>query len=126
MASSPRHEAQAQHNQRVLSSLGEDALDWQITLMMYVSLHGLRAYISRVRPGYAGNDFRYDSFSRVLEREVTPSEVELSAAFDALVKLSYRTRYQCPDEATLKKMLGLARPTYLLILERLRILDIQV
>ena len=126
MASSARHEAQAQHNQRVLSTLGEDALDWQITLMMYISLHGLRAHISRVRPGYAGNDFRYDSFSRVLEREITPPEVELSAAFDTLVKLSYRTRYQCPDEATLGKMLGLAQRNYLLILERLRFLGIRV
>lgn len=126
MPSKARHEAQAQHNQRILAGLPGDALDWRITLMMYVSLHGIRAYISQVRPGYAGNDFRYDSIPRVLEREISPAELDLSAAFGELKSLSYRTRYQCPEEATLRKMHALALAKYAVVLARLRELGVGV
>lgn len=94
--------------------------------MMYVCLHGLRAYISGVRPGYAGNDFRYDSFPRVLEREITPPEFDLSAAFDTLVRLSYRTRYRCPDPAELARIHPQAVQAYEVILARLEALGIHL
>lgn len=119
MPSKARHEQQAQHNHQVLRALPPQATDWHVTLMMYVALHGCRAYISGVRPGYAGNDLKYDSIQRILQREVPEPQVELATDFAQLVKHSYATRYHCPDEQTMSRVLRDATARFTAIQERL-------
>lgn len=126
MPNKERHELQARHNQRVLAGLPDDVLDWRITLMMYVALHGCRAYISSERPGYAGNDLKYDSIQRILQKEIAHPQVELSIDFDRLVTYSYKTRYQCLSESELSKIIVDAKKRYQAILNVLQTLNIGI
>ena len=126
MPNKERHELQARHNQRVLAALPDDVLDWRITLMMYVALHGCRAYISSERPGYAGNDLKYDSLQRILQTDLDNPQVELATDFGRLVKHSYKTRYHCLSTEELTKLVIDATKRYNAILEILRALDVSV
>ncbi|WP_102127195.1 hypothetical protein [Deinococcus planocerae] len=126
MPSKARHEAQAQHNRRILDGLPEDALDWRITLMTYTVLHVIRAHISDVRPGYQNTDFNYESIPRTLQREVPTPLVEVASAFVILKRLSQAARYECRDERWLVRKLPEARAAYDDLLERMRVLGISI
>ncbi|MCD0164236.1 hypothetical protein [Deinococcus sp. 12RED42] len=126
MPSKARHEQQAQHNHEVLRELAPDATDWQVTLMMYVALHGCRAYISEHRPGYAGHDLKYDSIQRILQKEVPEPQPALAADFARLVSYSYKTRYHCPGEEELSRMLPDATRRFQAIREQLHELNVSI
>lgn len=126
MPSKALHEQQAQHNHRVLQSLAADATDWQVTLMMYVALHGCRAYISEHRPGYAGNDLKYDSIQRILQKEMPQPQPDLATDFARLVTYSYKTRYHCPSEVDRDKMLKDATRRFAAIRDQLRALNVTI
>ncbi|MEF2279930.1 hypothetical protein V3W47_16675 [Deinococcus sp. YIM 134068] len=91
---------------------------------MYTTLHGIRAHISDVRPGYRGTDFNYESLPRILQRDIPNPLDEMAAAFVLLKRICHAARYECKDQRWLERKFPEAQAAYEDILRELRAVNV--
>lgn len=126
MPNQERHQKQAKHNRRFLDTISVEYPDWRITVMMYVCLHGCRAYISGVRPGYDAPELNYSSLQRILQTDVPDPQPDLAFSFNQLVKMSYKSRYYCQSDSDIEKVYRNANQAYEATIKKLEELGIVI
>lgn len=112
MPTSPKHEAQAQHNElfkaRISKKIEEDFSDWEITVMFYAGLHHIRTFLSAEDPDWQARRVTHTEIEKELEQRAIMDSAKfdvLANSFKDLKSYSQDARYNClPPRRHLDRM----------------------